>query len=351
MQTLSGGWQPWPTVFEVGKLQQRAAELQAEQQKPDFWKDQVRAQAASRELADISADVEFLTTTQARCAELRELAAVAESEGDPAVLQDIEKELKQLAAVIQGREKAAQFSGPHDGSGAIMTIQAGAGGTDAQDWAQMLERMYVRFAEQRGWKTHMLERQPGEEAGIKHVTFEITGRYAYGLLKSEHGVHRLVRQSPFNADHLRQTSFARVEVLPKLEPREVPDINPNDLEVDTFRSGGAGGQHVNKTSSAVRIKHIPTGITVKVDQERSQGQNRAMAMAVLQAKLQKLVEEQQAATIKDLKGETKEAAWGNQIRSYVLHPYKLVKDHRTQQEDTNAEGVLDGDLSAFIDVI
>ncbi|MEK7556741.1 MAG: peptide chain release factor-like protein, partial [Patescibacteria group bacterium] len=207
------------------------------------------------------------------------------------------------------------------------------------------------FATSQGWQTHALERQPGEEAGIKHTTFEVRGSYVYGSLQEEHGVHRLVRQSPFNADHLRQTSFARVEVLPKLPAREAPVIDPDDLEIDAFRSGGAGGQHVNKTSSAVRVKHIPTGITVKVDQERSQGQNKAMALSVLAAKLQKLAEEQQAKTIKDLKGEVKEAAWGNQIRSYVLHPYKLVKDHRTKKEDKDAEGVLNGKLDAFIDVL
>ncbi len=265
--------------------------------------------------------------------------------------EEIALEAARIGARITEKERELQFQGPHDKYDAIISIQAGAGGTDAQDWAQMLERMYLRFAETRGWGTHSLERSAGEEAGVKHTTFEVRGKFAYGLLKNEHGVHRLVRLSPFNADHLRQTSFARVEVLPKLPPKETPVIDEKDLEIDTFRSGGAGGQHVNKTSSAVRVKHIPTGVTVKVEQERSQGQNKAMALAVLAAKLQLLAEEQHAATIKDLKGEVKEAAWGNQIRSYVLHPYKLVKDHRTKVEDKDAEGVLEGNLDAFIDVV
>lgn len=274
---------------------------------------------------------------------------MAEEEGKAS--PEIDHELARIEEKIQTKERELQFQGPFDRHNAIITIQAGAGGTDAQDWAQMLERMYLRFAERRGWSVHSLERQMGEEAGIKHTTFEVRGKFAYGLLQGEGGIHRLVRLSPFNADHLRQTSFARVEVLPKLPEKEVPVIDQSDLEIDTFRSGGAGGQHVNKTSSAVRVKHIPTGVTVKVDQERSQGQNKAMALTVLAAKLQKLAEAQHAATIKDLKGEVKEAAWGNQIRSYVLHPYKLVKDHRTKKEDSDAERVLEGDLSTFIDVI
>lgn len=320
-----------------------------DQQKQDFWKNQEKAQAISKELAEIKSEIDFFDTAEEKLRELRELAELAQHEDD--MTTEIESELLVLEQHITAKEKLLRFQGKFDKYDAIMTIQAGAGGTDAADFAQMLERMYMRFAEQRGWITHSLERQVGEEAGIKHATFEIRGKFAYGLLQSEHGVHRLVRLSPFNADHLRQTSFVRVEILPKLTPKEALVIDEKDLEVDTFRSGGAGGQHVNKTSSAVRVKHIPTGITVKVEQERSQGQNKAMALAVLAAKLQKLAAEQHAATIKDLKGEVKDAAWGNQIRSYVLHPYKLVKDHRTKKEDSDAEGVLNGDLSTFIDML
>jgi peptide chain release factor 2 len=244
-----------------------------------------------------------------------------------------------------------RFDGPHDRAEAVITIQAGAGGTDAQDWAEMLERMYLRWAEAMSRPTRLLARSVGEEAGIKHTTFEVSGKFAYGLLRGEHGVHRLVRQSPFNADSLRQTSFARVEVLPRLSAAEAPVIDDKDLKIDTFRASGAGGQHVNKTSSAVRIRHIPTGLVVECQNERSQGQNKAQALSLLQAKLQLLAEEQQAAKTKSLRGEIKEAAWGNQIRSYVLHPYRLVKDHRTNVETSDVETVLNGDLSVFLNMV
>ena len=270
---------------------------------------------------------------------------------DKEAIATVEKELEPVAEALTAKEREFRFDGPHDKSDAIITIQAGAGGTDAQDWAQMLERMYLRYAERRSWPTKVVNRSLGDTAGIKHVTFSVAGKYAFGTLRQEHGVHRLVRQSPFNSDSLRQTSFARLEIIPQLEEQELPEIDPDDLEVDTFRASGAGGQHVNKTSSAVRLRHLPTGTVVECQNERSQGQNKAHAMTILQSKLQVLMEEQRAEEISELRGEVKEAAWGNQIRSYVLHPYKLVKDHRTNVEVRDVAAVLDGDLDPFLGVI
>lgn len=305
-------------------------------------------QLQQKELAQLTEEVGDFRTLEKRLVEARDLLAMSEGASDTAAVGD---DVTQIDEQLQKTEHELRFNGPHDRAAAIITVQAGAGGTDAQDWAEMLERMYLRFAESQGWATKLLNRSPGEEAGVKHVTFEVTGKFAFGILRGEHGVHRLVRQSPFNADHLRQTSFARVELLPKLSPQELPPIDTKDLSIDTFRASGAGGQHVNKTSSAVRIRHVLTGIVVECQNERSQAQNKAQAMSILQVKLQLLLEEQQAQKTKELRGEIREAAWGNQIRSYVLHPYQLVKDHRTNVETGDVQGVLNGDLSAFLDVV
>jgi peptide chain release factor 2 len=324
-------------------------EIEKLQNSPDFWSDPRAGADMQKEWSELHDEVEWFEEIEWRLDELKgddwHMTGVPEEKDDRGLLRD---EIENIEQEIAEKEKILRFDGPHDKADAIITIQAGAGGTDAQDWAEILERMYLRFAESRGWKTVVLDRSHGEEAGIKRSTFEISGKYIYGILRHEHGVHRLVRLSPFNSDNLRHTSFARVEVLPKLSPKELPEVDAKDLKVDTYRASGAGGQHVNKTSSAIRIHHLPTGIIVQCQNERSQAQNRAYAMGVLQAKLQILSEQQQVDKIKDIKGETKEAAWGNQIRSYVLHPYTMVKDLRTKVEETDAQKVLDGELGAFL---
>lgn len=332
----------WPTVFEVSSSEEKIKRIEAGFAQGEYGVEVQQEYAALKEEVGEVRDLQKLVLDQ------QELAGLAFEESDDSLVAGVAEALKELEGRVEQLERAVRFNGPYDKGGVIMTIQSGAGGTDAQDWAAMLERMYLRFAEGQGWKTTQISRSAGEEAGIKHSTFEIRGRYAYGTLREEHGIHRLVRLSPFNADNLRQTSFARVEVVPKVEAQAALEIDPGDLKIDTFRAGGAGGQHVNKTDSAVRITHVPTGVVAQSQNERSQAQNKALAMAVLQGKLQMLADEQHVEKLKDLKGEVKEAAWGNQIRSYVLHPYKLVKDHRTDVETSAIESVLEGNLEPFL---
>jgi peptide chain release factor 2 len=257
--------------------------------------------------------------------------------------------LAALREKIKALDLQLKLSGAHDQTDAILTINSGAGGTDAQDWAEMLLRMYLRFAEQQGFAAEVIDISAGEEAGLKSATVLLRGAYAYGYLKAEKGVHRLVRISPFNANGKRQTSFASVDVVPQLAMNETVEINPADLRVDTFRSSGAGGQHINKTDSAVRITHLPTGLVVQCQNRRSQIQNRDTALRVLQARLLTLQEAQHKAKISEIQGEQKDIAWGNQIRSYVFHPYSLVKDHRLNVETANVQKVMDGDIMLFIE--
>ncbi len=269
--------------------------------------------------------------------------------GDENLRAELEVETTTLEQEFERRELKAMLNGKHDRDDALLAIHAGAGGTDSQDWAEMLQRMYLRWAERNGYTTEILDYSPGEEAGTKSITIAISGPYAYGYLRSEKGVHRLVRLSPFDAAHRRHTSFALVEILPQVEDDIEIEINPNDLRIDVYKSAGAGGQNVQKNATAVRITHLPTGLVVTCQNERSQTQNRENAMRVLKARLLEIKEQERAKELSELRGEYTKAEWGNQIRSYVLHPYQMVKDHRTNYEVGNAQGVLDGDLDGFIE--
>ena len=293
--------------------------------------------------------VEFWDDIEKRIIDLEEIIEIIDEKKDKDVLLDIKGRLKILEKTFIKHEFEALMSGKYDSASAIMAIHSGAGGVDAQDWSEMVLRMYLRYAEDHKYKTSIVAMSKGEEAGIKSVTFIVTGSFSYGHLKNEAGVHRLVRLSPFNSDNLRQTSFTLVEVLPEIESDDEVEIKDDDLKIDTFRSSGAGGQSVNKTDSAVRITHLPTKTVVECQNERSQLQNKERAMQVLKAKLYKLQKEKEDEEKKQLRGEYTSAEWGNQIRSYVLHPYKLVKDHRTGVETTDTEKVLDGDIDRFIE--
>jgi peptide chain release factor 2 len=310
----------------------------------------VEAQEAARRLSFLQEEVEEWNELARRAGELEELLVLAAEEGDQELQTELEADVEQLNRDLHLSEFRLIFQGEHDRDGALLAIHAGAGGTDSQEWTERLVRMYVRWADNRGFKTRLIDSSPGEEAGLKSATVELSGSFAYGYLKAERGVHRLVRLSPFDAAHRRHTSFALVEVLPSIDDAAEVDIDPNDLRIDTFRSSSAGGQHVNKTDSAVRIVHVPTGIVATCQNERSQAQNRAMALKVLQARLLERQMRERENEQARLKGEHVSAEWGNQIRSYIMHPYTMVKDHRTGYERGDVGNVLDGDLDDFIEV-
>jgi len=322
--------------------------LEKKTAEPDFWKDPEKAQAILKQIDSLKGLTEKYHKLSEELNEGMLLLELSSQDNDPKTLKEAEKELNQVEEKIEDFELFALMTGEDDGKNALLTIHPGAGGTESCDWAEMLLRMYLRWIERKGFKHQIIDYQAGEEAGIKNATVEVTGEYAYGFLKAESGVHRLVRISPFDANQRRHTSFASVFVCPEIEDTIVVDIKQDDLKVDTFRSSGAGGQHVNKTSSAVRITHIPTGIVVQCQSERSQFKNKDNAMKVLKSRLyqyHKQKEEEKQAQIESTK---KKIEWGSQIRSYVFHPYTLVKDHRTGIETSNGQAVMDGEIDEFI---
>ena len=325
-------------LLKIPALKKKADQLAEEMNQPNFWSDQKRAQAVSQDYQDIKNEIDTWEGLEKRATDLLELSK------DASLAGEVAKQTAELSREFEKIELHLLLDGPYDKNNAIIAIHAGSGGTEAQDWAEMLLRMLLRFSEKQGWSTRLIDESRGQEAGYKSVIFEVKGAYAYGYLKSEHGVHRLVRISPFDAEKMRHTSFALVEVLPEIDAAGEVELKTEDLRIDTFMSGGKGGQSVNTTYSAVRIVHIPTGITVQCQNERSQQQNRDIAMKILKARLHRLELERKAKERQELRGEYKSAEWGNQIRSYVLHPYHLVNDHRTEFKSTDPESVLEGEL-------
>jgi len=323
--------------------------LNKEMQAPDFWNDNGRAQEVSQKASNITKLIETWEGIDEEVEELIGLYPEIHPENDPEGAKEYKEMVVNLGENWRKLEISTFLSGKYDENNAIVSIHAGTGGTDAQDFAEMLMRMYLRYAERMDFSAEMIDKSDGEEAGLKSCTFNVKGAFAYGYLQGEAGVHRLVRLSPFNSKHTRETSFVMLEIIPEIHHSQQVDLNPDDLKIDVFRAGGCGGQSVNTTDSAVRITHIPTGLVVQCQNERSQLQNKEQAMKVLNARLMDLMEKEQAAELSELKGGVKDIAWGNQIRSYVLHPYKMVKDHRTDYEESNPDAVLDGELDGFIE--
>lgn len=338
-------WKPSGGVFDLPERVRELTELEEKSANPDLWNNPDGARQLLRRLAALQEDVGYWTKLRQEVHDAAELEALDEEE----LVVELTAEAKRLEEYLNKAEFRLMLSGAYDHGNAILAIHAGAGGTDSQDWADMLLRMVLRWVERRGFKSEILDLMEGEGAGIKSVTLGISGAYAYGYLRSERGVHRLVRLSPFDSAHRRHTSFALVEVWPDIEADEDITIDPSDLQIDTFRASSAGGQHMQKNETAIRITHVPTGLIVTCQNERSQNQNRETALRILKARLIQIQEEEHREHLAALKGEHVDAGWGNQIRSYVLHPYQMVKDHRTDHETGNVQAVLDGDLDAFME--
>jgi peptide chain release factor 2 len=330
--------------LDIVDLRKQLADLRELSVHPDFWNDSERAQVIMKQIAKLESRTEPWLELQQQANELAEMLAL----NDASMAGELADQLAASTRQFTTLKEALKLNGQYDSYDAIVSLYAGAGGTDAQDWTQMLLRMYVRYFEKSGWQVTTIEESAGDEAGLKSVTLEVMGNFAYGKLKGEHGIHRLVRLSPFNADNLRQTSFAKVEVMPKVDKPEEFVIDDKDIKIDVYRSGGHGGQSVNTTDSAVRVTHLPTGLSVAIQNERSQLQNKETAMTILRSRLAQLQLEQHAEQLSELRGPNQSAEWGNQIRSYVLHPYKQVKDLRTKYETSDPEAVLSGDLDPLI---
>ncbi len=337
------------SLFDIPKLEKELSNLEKETLKEDFWKDSKNSSKVLSRIKSLKAKCSDFKDIEAEISNLKEMTELVKLEPDEELEKEIVKNTKTIEKKVEKLEISTLLSGKYDLNNAILTIHPGAGGTESQDWAEMLYRMYTRWANKNNYELKELDYLEGEEAGIKSVTFEIIGENAYGYLKSEKGVHRLVRISPFDSGGRRHTSFASVDVLPEITDDIEIEINPDDLRVDTYRASGAGGQHINKTSSAVRITHLPTNIVVQCQSERSQIQNRETAMKMLKSKLFDLKEKEHKEKIEDIQGEQKDIAWGSQIRSYVFCPYTMVKDHRTNYEVGNVEAVMDGEIDDFIE--
>jgi peptide chain release factor 2 len=348
LSVLQGKLAQLRSHVDVVAKQQRISELESDSATPEVWQDQAKARSIGQELGRLKKELDTFTEVNAGEKDLVDLTSLLKEQDDAALTAEFHELLARTVKQVDGLETALFLSGPYDAYGAILSVHAGQGGTEACDWAEMLKRMYSRYAERKGWGIEFVDESRGEDAGIKSVTMMLHGDYAYGLLKHDAGAHRLVRLSPFNADNLRQTSFAGVEISPLIpEGESTVEVRPDEIEWNFTRAGGHGGQNVNKVSTAVELKHIPTGIVVECRAERYQEQNKQTAMAILKSKLAALAESKRQEELASLKGEHKLAAWGNQIRNYVLHPYHLVKDTRTKVETSDTQGVLDGDLDLF----